>query len=598
MSRWRNFQKHRYLIAATGTILVATFALVLTQYRSVRQAERQAHAILQANLDLSLLALVSEAKRDMVERADHITHSIYQRLVRERDLPGLQRAFTRATRRFPEVRNFYVVFFEGGREDETWRVLRYIPPDARDPRTPTYLGAPLGSLLEEADSSEALRRAWLSVRNRAEIATYTAYAPISLADARPRQIFFHPVYESASMERQSDLNRVGLVAFSAEAEAYPAPDYLRTLVNRFEGLAAESSGSPGKPAYQVSIRDGAATRVLAATAGAPPPLRLRGFEPADRLFPNLSFGVAPRDPAAADASYTRLNILLGLGAAGFTLIGLILTWRATRREMRVAQLKSDFLASISHELKTPLTAIRAFGDLIYSGRIRDSARVREYGGLIKAESDRLTALINNILELSRLERGVRRYRLEEGFLCEAVEATVEVFRHSAEADGYTIEVEAPSPIRTRFDESALRQALLNLLSNAAKYSGASQRIEVAVKRDESEATIEVRDFGIGIPKPEQRHIFAAFHRASQSEAQAGSGAGLGLAIVREVARAHGGEVSVESEPGAGATFRVRLPLLLAGEEQVTQTVSEENGNGKHPGDRRRTQRRHRFARQS
>jgi signal transduction histidine kinase len=597
MSRWRNFQKHRYLIAATGTILAATFALVLTQYRSVRQAERQAHAILQANLDLSLLALVSEAKRDMVERADHITHSIYQRLVRERDLPGLQRAFTRAARRFSEVQNFYVVFFEGRREDETWRVLRYIPPDARDPRTPTYLGAPLGRLLEEADSSEALRRAWLSVRNRAEIATYTVYAPTSLADPRPRQIFFHPVYESASMERQNDLDRVGLVAFTAEAESYPAPNYLRALVNRFEGLAAESSGSPGNPAYQVSIRDGAATRVLAATAGAPPPLRLRGFEPADRLFPNLSFGVAPRDPAAADASnYTRLNILLGLCAAGVTLIGLILTWRATRREMRVAQLKSDFLASISHELKTPLTAIRAFGDLIYSGRIRDSARVREYGGLIKAESDRLTALINNILELSRLERGVRRYRLEEGFLCEAVEATVEVFRHSAEADGYTIEVEAPSPIRTRFDESALRQALLNLLSNAAKYSGASQRIQVAVKCDESEATIEVRDFGVGIPRAEQRHIFMAFHRASQSETQAGSGAGLGLAIVREVAQAHGGEVSVESELGAGATFRVRLPLLLAGEEQTTRTVSEENGNGKYPGDRRRTQRGDRFAR--
>src|SRR5262245_38697055 len=149
MSRRGDFQKHRNLLAATGTILVATLTLVLMQYRSVRQAERQAHSILQANLDLRLLALVSEAKRDMVEHADHITHSIYQRLVRERDLPGLQRAFTRAARRFPEVQNFYVVFFEAGREDETWRELRYIPPDARDPRTPTYLGAPLGSLLEE-----------------------------------------------------------------------------------------------------------------------------------------------------------------------------------------------------------------------------------------------------------------------------------------------------------------------------------------------------------------------------------------------------------------------------------------------------------------
>lgn len=598
MSRWRDFQKHRYLLAATGTILVATLALVLMQYRSVRQAERQAHAILQANLDLRLLALVSEAKRDMVERADHITHSIYQRLVRERDLPGLQRAFTRAARRFPEVRNFYVVFFEGGRENETWRALRYHPPDANDPGTPVYLGTPLGSLVEEADSSEALRRAWLSLNSRAEIATYAAHAPVSLADARPRQIFFHPVYESASMERQSDLDRVGLIAFTAEAETYPAPGYLRALVSRFEGLAADSGDPLVKPAYQVSVKDGVTTRVLFATSEMAAPLRLRGFEPADRLFPELSFGIAPRDPAAACASeYTRLNILLGLCAAGLTLIGLSLTWRATRREMRVAQMKSDFLASISHELKTPLTAIRAFGDLIYSGRIRDPERMREYGGLIKTESDRLTTLINNVLELSRLERGIRRYRLEEGFLCAAVADTVEVFRHSAEADGCTIEVELPSPpIRTRFDESALRQALLNLLSNAAKYSGKSRRIEVAVKRDEAEAIIEVRDFGAGIARSEQRHIFTAFHRVSQSETQANCGTGLGLAIVREVARAHGGEVSVESEPGAGATFRLRLPLLLAGEEQTAPAVLEENGNGKHPGDRRRTKRRYRFAR--
>ena len=591
MSRRGDFQKHRNLLAATGTILVATLTLVLMQYRSVRQAERQAHSILQANLDLRLLALVSEAKRDMVEHADHITHSIYQRLVRERDLPGLQRAFARAARRFPEVRNFYVVFFEGGQENETWRALRYVPPDMpdmNDPAKPARPGEAQGSLVEETDSSEALRRAWLSIISRAEIATYTVYAPVSLSDPRPRQIFFHPVYESTSMERQSDLDRVGLVAFTAEVETYPAPDYFRALMGRFEGLAVDSGGPLGEPAYQLSVKDGVTTRVLFATGAMAAPLRLRGFEPADRLFPDLSFGIAPRDPPAAYASeYTRLNILLGLCAAGLTLIGLGLTWRATRREMRVAQLKSDFLASISHELKTPLTAIRAFGDLIHSGRIRDSGRVREYGELIKTESDRLTTLINNILELSRLERGVRRYRLEEGSLCAAVAATVEVFRHSAEADGRVIKVELPSPpVKTRFDESALRQALLNLLSNSVRYSGKSQPIEVAVKQDEAEAVIEVRDFGVGIARSEQRHIFTAFHRASQSEVQSKCGTGLGLAIVREVARAHGGEVSVESESGAGATFRLRLPLLTAGEEQTARVVSEENGNGKHPGDRR------------
>jgi len=603
MNRWRGFQKHRYLVVATGTILVATLALVSMQYRSVRKAEAQAQAILEANLDLHLLALVSEAKRDLVEHADHITHSIYQRLVRDRDLPGLQRAFTRAARRFPEVQDFYVVFFERGQENAAWRVLHYVPPDVNNPETPTYLGVTLGSLAEEADAAEALRHAWLSINNHSEIATYTVYAPITLTDAHPRQIFFHPVYESASMDRQSDLDRVGLVAFTADAETYPSPHYLRSLITHYEELAEGSSGSLGKLTYKVRVKDGEAMRDVVSRRDTTQPLRWRGFEPADRLFPNLAFGVAPRDLTAAYASdYTRSNILLGLCAAGLTLIGLGLTWRATRREMRVAQLKSDFLASISHELKTPLTAIRAFGDLLHSGRARDSERIREYGGLIKTESDRLTALINNILELSRLERGIRRYRLEEGFLCAAVAATVEVFRHSAEADGCTIEVTLPSPpVKTKFDESALRQALLNLLSNAAKYSGQSphgRRIEVAVKRDAADAVIEVRDFGIGIAKSEQPQIFTAFHRASQAKALTVRGTGLGLAIVREVARAHGGEVSVESEPGRGATFRLRLPLLLAVQEQPERAVSEGNVNGQHFSDRGRAKRRYRIARQS
>jgi len=404
------------------------------------------------------------------------------------------------------------------------------------------------------------------------------------------------------MDSQEKLDRVGLVAFTADPEAYPSPDYLRSLVARYEARE-DNRGSLGKLTYQVSLKKGATTRDLVSTGAPQEPLRRRGFEPADQLFPGLSFGIAPRDVQALQhaGEYSRISILLRLCAAGLALIGVGMTWRAVRRKMKVAQLKSDFLASISHELKTPLTAIRAFGDLLHSGRARNAERIREYGGLIKTESDRLTALINNILELLRLERGIRRYRLEEGFLCAAVAETVEVFRHTAEADGCTIEVELPSPpIKAKFDENALRQALLNLLSNAAKYSGESphgRRIEVAARCGAAGAIIEVRDFGIGIAKSEQRQIFTAFHRALQAEVQARRGTGLGLAIVREVARAHGGEVSVESEPGKGATFRLRLPWLLATQGQPAHAVSEWGVNGQHFNDRGRAKRRYRIARQ-
>jgi signal transduction histidine kinase len=526
--------------------------------------------------------------------------------VRERNLPGLERAFTRASRRFPEVGDFYVVFFDRGRELETWSALHYLPPDANDPTTRKYLGVPIGRLIKDGDAGEALRRAWVSVHDRSEIAVYTVNAPVSLADARPRQIFFHPVYDSASMDRQDNLDRVGLIGFTANIETYPSPDYLRNLVARYENNKDSNMGVLGKLAYRVRLKDGGITRDLVSSSDLIEPLRVRGFESSNNLFPDLSFGAAPRDNAAtADASeYAQSSILLGLGAATLSLIGLGLTWRATRREMMVAQLKSDFLASISHELKTPLTAIRAFGDLLHSGRARDSGRVREYGGMIKTESDRLTGLINNILEMSRLERNVQRYRLEEGSLSEEVAAIVEFFRHSAEAKGFVIEVELPSPpLRTEFNKSAIRQALLNLLSNAARYSAVpppgspnASRIEVAVRRDETDAIIEVRDFGIGIPKSEQRNIFTPFHRAPQAEAQTNGGTGLGLAVVIEVARAHGGKVSLESEPGKGATFRIHLPLLISSQEQIASRASGANLHGKYLSDRGRAKRRYRLAR--
>lgn len=587
--RWENLRKYRYLIIASSAILIATFGLLLMQYRSAQRAEAQARATLEANLDLHLLGMVDEAKRDMLDHANHIFHSILQRRVRERDIPRLERAFTRAERRYLEVENFYVVFFEGGSDNQTWQVLRYESPDANDPKVKKFNGVPVGELTEDPATTEALRRAWLALPHQDVSHAITAFAPVSLSDkAAPEQIFFHIVYESDRLDRQENLSRVGLLAFTARPEAYPSKDYLTNLVAR---RANEENVIGGKLGYTITLSDNSNRQLLAGQNFAENG-RTRQFEKSDNLFPNLSFGIiAPTAENIFIDDFGWSNILPALGAAILSLVGLVLTWRATGREMRVAQLKSDFLASISHELKTPLTAIRAFGDLIHSGRARDAEKIREYGAIIKTESDRLTALLNNIMEMSRLERGLRRYRLEEGFLCQTVAETIEVFRHAPEASGWEISLHLPpTPIKTKFDASAMRQAVLNLLSNAVKYSADTdkkQKIEVAVKRENSEAIIEVRDFGIGIAPEEQRNIFTAFHRAEQSEVQTKRGAGLGLAIVREATRAHGGEVTVESETGAGATFQIHLPILLEAEEtNIAHEPLETNETEKYSGHRR------------
>ncbi|MFN0121113.1 MAG: sensor histidine kinase [Blastocatellia bacterium] len=566
MHKWKGFRQHWYLIAATAAILAATFALVLMQYRSARRTEAQARALLEANLDLHLLALVAEARRDLVEHADHVAHSVYQQLVRDRDIPGLQRYVTRAAHRFPEIRDFYVVFFAPRQERETWRALHFAPAAPGDTQAPQYNGTPLGKFVEDADAAAPLLAAWLSVAERASLATSATFAPVSLAQPEPRQIFFHPVYEGERIAPQPQLAPVGLIVLAVAAATYPAPDYWRDLLARHAERAA-GQGLSEQPVYQVSVNERAAQHILASVGEMKTPLRQRGFLAADGLFPTLLFQVAPHETRFAQEN-AGLSLLLGLCAAALALAGVGMTWRAVQRERKVAQLKSDFLASISHELKTPLTAIRAFGDLLHSGRVRNTERIHEYGGLIKTESDRLTALINNILELSRLERGVRRYRLEDGTLCAVVAETAEVFRHSPEAQGFTIELTLPAPpLRARFDESAIRQATLNLLANAVRYAGpgdAARRIEVTVRRAPGEAVIEVCDHGIGIAAPEQRRIFTPFYRTPNAASQTERGLGIGLAIVREIVEAHGGEISVESEPGAGATFRLHLPLPEAG----------------------------------
>ncbi len=598
MERRKILAHRRYLIIALIAILIPTLMLAVMQYLSIRRTEALARATLEANLDLHLLGIVDEAKRDLVDRASYITHSISHRRIRNRDAPGLARSFTRAVRRYPEIRQLYAVFFERGDETGAWRTLRYQAPDLSDPKTPRFRGVATGSLIEDEKTTEALRRAWLAIPNRKDDATYTNFAATSLADSTPRQIFFHPIYEPDHMNRESDLDRVGLIVFTAEADQYPHTGYLRELVERFDQRNRVSS-SLGELVYHIRLKDEhGQARELVSTGQAPGPFRSHVFEPGDRLFPNLSFEVALRDRSINEyaSQSTGLSLLLGLGAACLALAGLAMAWYATAREMRIAQMKSNFLASVSHELKTPLTAIRAFGDLIRSGRTRDARRIKQYGEMISYESSRLTALLNNILEMSRLERGARRYRMEQSDLTAAVTQIVDIFRATARAHGFEIKTELPAfPIITRFDESALHQALLNLLSNAVNYSGDSRLIEARVWRSETEASIEVRDFGIGVAPAEQRRIFDPFYRSSHPGVQTKSGTGLGLAIVREIASAHGGDVTVESDAETGTAFTLHLPLLAADEQ--SQPAAQEIFYDQDSGDRRRTERLGRLARQ-
>jgi signal transduction histidine kinase len=234
------------------------------------------------------------------------------------------------------------------------------------------------------------------------------------------------------------------------------------------------------------------------------------------------------------------------------------------RQMKLARQKTDFVSNVSHELKTPLTSIRMFSELLAEGRVADEAKRRSYLQIITAETARLTRLINNVLDFARLERGEKKYNFKPCDLGGIVRETAESYRPHLENHGFTLQCHLPaSPVNVRGDGDALAQVLVNLLSNAEKYSNHERQIEIRVNRHESPlpyAEIQVLDQGSGVPHGCEDKIFEKFYRAHDSLASGIQGSGLGLTLARQIARAHGGDVVYQPREGGGSCFALRLPL--------------------------------------
>ena len=246
---------------------------------------------------------------------------------------------------------------------------------------------------------------------------------------------------------------------------------------------------------------------------------------------------------------------------GFTGFGMYLLWRDFGRELAVAEMKSHFAASVSHELKTPLTAIRMFAEALAMGVKKRPEEQRDYLQTIISESERLSRLLNNVLDFSKIEQGTRTYRFEPTSLEDVIKAAAKAMTFPMDQKGFDLKVEAEKGIpRIRADKDALEQAVLNLLHNALKYSGESREIALKLRRQDNTAWIDVVDHGIGISEENRNRIFGKFFRVPGIENQRIPGTGLGLTIVSHIAEAHGGRVEVSSRPGEGSTFSILIPL--------------------------------------
>jgi signal transduction histidine kinase len=278
--------------------------------------------------------------------------------------------------------------------------------------------------------------------------------------------------------------------------------------------------------------------------------------------------------------FAKRNFFVNLTSSAVVLIclcgGVALTLRTASREVRLSQMKSDFVSNVSHELRTPLASIRVFGEFLKLGKVKSPEKVQEYGRFIESESSRLTQLINNILDFAKIESEKKTYLFQYVSLADLVKEVVEGFRARLVQTDMKVRMEVASdglPNITA-DRSAITQVLYNLIDNAVKYSGDSKEVLVRVSRQQDHLAVAVIDQGVGIPVEAQERIFEKFYRVSTGLIHDVKGSGLGLSIVKHIVQAHQGRVSVISKEGDGSTFVLSLPIHRYGEFEEQESGEE------------------------
>ena len=275
-------------------------------------------------------------------------------------------------------------------------------------------------------------------------------------------------------------------------------------------------------------------------------------------------------------TYVGLTIL----ALGSMLTAMLLLIKAARRSLALAEMKSHFVADVSHELKTPLALIRMFAETLQSGRVTSEEKRNEYYGIITRESTRLTALIDGILDFARINAGKKDYMFSPGDVAAVVQDTYEAYRYELDHKGFEHHLRIDDDLPTvHMDRDAISQVVLNLISNAMKYTDDEKFVDIEVVRDMRRGRrgvlIMVHDHGIGIRPEDRRHLFEGFYRATDGRVRQRGGTGLGLALAKHIVDSHDGLLDCEPRLVKGTTFRVFLP---AADVSDVAPASPANGN--------------------
>jgi two-component system phosphate regulon sensor histidine kinase PhoR len=241
------------------------------------------------------------------------------------------------------------------------------------------------------------------------------------------------------------------------------------------------------------------------------------------------------------------------------LLGVLLIYYNLRKELRLTQLKADFVSNVSHELRTPLSLISMYSETLVLDRIKDENKKKEYYSVINNETNRLSKIVNSILNFSKMEAGTRKYNFETHNLVDVNDEIMATYNYHIKSKGFDYDTNIEDNIEDiKIDKDAVSESIINLIENSIKYCQEKKHFEIKIGQNEIGPYWEIKDFGIGISYEDQKKIFDKFYRVSTGLVYKTKGTGLGLSLVKQIMEAHSGSITLKSKLGNGSTFRLQF----------------------------------------
>jgi two-component system phosphate regulon sensor histidine kinase PhoR len=280
------------------------------------------------------------------------------------------------------------------------------------------------------------------------------------------------------------------------------------------------------------------------------------------IFPDYTIGIRTKGASLQQIvkERTNTNLLFLIGLDLVLIIALVLVFRNIKKEVQLAQNKSDFVSNVSHEIRTPLTLISMFAETLEMGRAKTEEKKQEYYSIITKETQRLSGIVNKILNFSQTEAGKKKLHIESIELTKEIQTILKTYDFHLKNKGFEYYFEPSDSLFVKADKEAITEMIINLIDNAIKYSSNQKKIEIVVGHDVNFGWVAVKDFGLGIGKEDQKHVFDKFYRVSSGNLAKSQGTGLGLSIVKELIEQQNGKITVSSELGKGSTFTLYFPL--------------------------------------